>query len=313
MIDRPWMTALEMQFAAVKVLRGALKAEAPSGTVFLKDMEPRLRSRLAGYDQDSRSLLKAETYSWSSDTTSAILLASRTIPESSQCVSSMMPGAVGWWWFNKPISLDSLDRNEATHLRTGALGWPKDLDWAICALLFHVVDDRVWFRLFCPLGLHSPDPFEWQIASWVSWSVLFAATIADFNVTAKVNSPQIQGILTAIMRIFVAGSVWLQQRILISSSAHVERHRQKQLAREYNAPLPSEVKVIQLRRVEPQQHSTGTANEPIDWSCRWIVGGHWRNQPYKERRKLIYIMPYVKGPADKPLKVPTHTVYQVNR
>lgn len=70
--------------------------------------------------------------------------------------------------------------------------------------------------------------------------------------------------------------------------------------------------MIQLRRTEAQPHPTADG-ENVEWSCRWIVNGHWRNQPYKDERKLIYIMPYVKGPDDMPLKVPTHTVYQVSR
>lgn len=42
-----------------------------------------------------------------------------------------------------------------------------------------------------------------------------------------------------------------------------------------------------------------------NYSHRWIVQGHWRNQPYKENgetvHKVIWIAPYVKGPDDKPL------------
>ena len=50
--------------------------------------------------------------------------------------------------------------------------------------------------------------------------------------------------------------------------------------------------------------------------CQDAQGGYqWdgQKQPYKAEQKLIYIMPFVKGPADKPLRVPTHTVYQVSR
>jgi hypothetical protein len=79
------------------------------------------------------------------------------------------------------------------------------------------------------------------------------------------------------------------------------------------AAVPSGVRVVQLRRSEPNSRLDVRTHQPVDWSCRWIVGGHWRNQPYKDSTKLIYIMPYVKGPEDKPLRVPTHTVYQVSR
>ena len=43
-----------------------------------------------------------------------------------------------------------------------------------------------------------------------------------------------------------------------------------------------------------------------DHDHRWIVSGHWRQQPYgpnSSLRKRIWIAPYVQGPADKPLVV----------
>jgi len=75
-----------------------------------------------------------------------------------------------------------------------------------------------------------------------------------------------------------------------------------------------EVKVVTLRRLETQPRPPGPG-EPVDWSCRWIVDGHWRNQyhPSTGRHELTYINPFVKGPADKPLKVSSATVYAVNR
>lgn len=44
----------------------------------------------------------------------------------------------------------------------------------------------------------------------------------------------------------------------------------------------------------------------VEWSRRWMVRGHWRQQPCgprNENRKLRWIDPYVKGPEDKPLDV----------
>ena len=45
------------------------------------------------------------------------------------------------------------------------------------------------------------------------------------------------------------------------------------------------------------------------------MSGHWRNQFYATtgQRKLIYIMPFVKGPADKPMRTDERKVYQVSR
>ena len=117
-----------------------------------------------------------------------------------------------------------------------------------------------------------------------------------------------------LMRFIAAAFVWLNQRIVQYSSGHVERHRRKQLEREHKGPAPTDVKVIQLRRADPASAGIVPGPQDVEWSCRWIVGGHWRNQAYANgEHKLIYILPYVKGPEDKPLKVPSHTVYSVSR
>ena len=48
-----------------------------------------------------------------------------------------------------------------------------------------------------------------------------------------------------------------------------------------------------------------------DWSHRWLVSGHWRNQWYPSEgvRRPIWIDAFVKGPSDAPLLV-RPTVYR---
>jgi hypothetical protein len=61
-----------------------------------------------------------------------------------------------------------------------------------------------------------------------------------------------------------------------------------------------------LYDVRPTEY-TGTApggERPTDWSHRWIVGGHWRQQPHGPGgtlRRPTWIAPHLKGPDDKPL------------
>lgn len=62
------------------------------------------------------------------------------------------------------------------------------------------------------------------------------------------------------------------------------------------------VTVIRLRR--PRSHS-GEPTQTVDWSHRWIVNGHWRNQwfPSLNEHRQIWIGAHVKGPESKPLLV----------
>lgn len=67
------------------------------------------------------------------------------------------------------------------------------------------------------------------------------------------------------------------------------------------------VTVIALRR----RSGHGDGSTEVEWSHRWVVRGHWRQQRVKDAdgqwtTRAIYINPYVKGPEDRPLLVREH-------
>jgi hypothetical protein len=72
------------------------------------------------------------------------------------------------------------------------------------------------------------------------------------------------------------------------------------------------VRVVTLRR---QQAGGGEAAGTVEWGCRWIVSGHWRNQylPASGGHRPTWIGAHVKGPDSKPLKPPAVTVFVVKR
>lgn len=77
------------------------------------------------------------------------------------------------------------------------------------------------------------------------------------------------------------------------------------LRRVVAAGLPPEsgtVRTLDIRR--PSGGGT-SGSEGRDYSHRWIVNGHWRNQwlPSRKTHRAQWIAPYVKGPEDKPLIV----------
>lgn len=49
----------------------------------------------------------------------------------------------------------------------------------------------------------------------------------------------------------------------------------------------------------------GNPGTEVEWSHRWLVRGHWRQQWYASEgvHRAIYINPHIKGPEDKPLIV----------
>lgn len=277
--ERPWMTALEMQFATLALLRNvALRSDADNAETVL------------GATSLAKALSQADCFSWNRETAGAVLLASRTVPADSGFTTDMLPARNGWWWFETSIKLDT----ETCQ----ALAWGPD------------EDDPGWIKFW--LINERPDVTHHNIPIPSLLIRLRDGLTAQALLSVKPTDER--PTVVKILLFVLAATAWLAQRVVIYSSGHVERHHRKRLEREHNVSIASDVKVIQLRRSESQSNPPSAAEgEQIDWSCRWIVGGHWRNQPYKDERKLIYIMPYVKGPEDKPLKVPTHTVYQVSR
>jgi hypothetical protein len=68
------------------------------------------------------------------------------------------------------------------------------------------------------------------------------------------------------------------------------------------------VTVIRLRRARRDADPDESAGH-VDWSCRWIVRGHWR-QLADGRQTFIHA--YVKGPEGRPLRA-THRVWEFIR
>lgn len=96
-------------------------------------------------------------------------------------------------------------------------------------------------------------------------------------------------------------SFWVlsSQRIAVAETQLVDRHMRKRAAKVGHVPEDG-IRVVTLRR--PTQEQTG-GSRLVEWSCRWVVSGHWREQWYakSEEHRPVWIAPYPKGPADKPL------------
>lgn len=103
----------------------------------------------------------------------------------------------------------------------------------------------------------------------------------------------------------------MQQKIVRRGIERPDRAGRRE-AKRLGAP-DTEIVVVRLR------HEQGPETEPTgadaNYSHRFIVGGHWRDQPYPSEgiHRQIWISPYVKGPEDKPLIVRPRRVFQWTR
>lgn len=94
--------------------------------------------------------------------------------------------------------------------------------------------------------------------------------------------------------------ILMQQSLVVSENATPERPERKRCMR---AQVQPQYVIVRLRRIE--QRGEQEEDSAVNWSHRWLVGGHWRQQYYPSRggNSPIWINPYVKGPEGKPLVV----------
>lgn len=109
---------------------------------------------------------------------------------------------------------------------------------------------------------------------------------------------------TALIRLRkLAMALWLisSQRVTLVSGHRPVRSLRRQVESR-KIPMPSTVVVLTLRR-EHQRPTEGGETHDVEWSHRWLVSGHWRRlwSESEQRERTVWISPYVKGPADRPL------------
>lgn len=102
----------------------------------------------------------------------------------------------------------------------------------------------------------------------------------------------------------VALNLLMNQKLGYMRGVKPPRTLRKQAER--TSPDFGDIIVAHVRRRVPRNpHDDLPKGDAPDWSHRWVVRGFWRNQwfPSEQRHKPVWINPYIKGPADRPLIV----------
>lgn len=104
--------------------------------------------------------------------------------------------------------------------------------------------------------------------------------------------------------LFVAAVLVMNQKVTGISGMHADRAVMRR-AQRAGITIPTSVNIISLRRLVEQGRIFPDESDLSDprWSHRWWTRGHWRQQWYPSlgMHQWIYIDPFVKGPADKPI------------
>lgn len=160
----------------------------------------------------------------------------------------------------------------------------------------------------------SPFPYPLELLSWAfsvnwgsDWQSPDAKTFEAFPIEKDVSEKRSLVIRQYIIALFS----FLKQPLVTISRERANRaaRRRYQVFHQQEPPL---IKVITLRT---RQYRKGDETREVEWGCRWIVRGHWRQQwyPSMTAHRALWITPFIKGPEDKPLKKPRGNLFAVVR
>jgi hypothetical protein len=251
-------------------------------------------------DYTEQALEFGETFYWSSQVQDIIDSVSHSMPENWRFRVTAIPSRRGFFWFEQGLAMAERDSKYA---RVRAISWST-------GVLERTSSPA--FNLSC--FVENVDP---SVPPTLQSFVIHEGQTAREAVSAVVEQAEDAGgdylPCLAAMLSFAACLEFLQDRILVASHQEAERPTRRRMAKAGFEHEPV-VRVVELRRKQARSERDG---DPVyvEWSHQWIVSGHWRQQWYPSLNDYQprWIMPYVKGPEDKPLKPPRAKVFAVVR
>jgi hypothetical protein len=266
------------------------------------------------------ALRAAECYCWSPTPVEAVASAAEALPADARISPETLdmlaaPGACGWWWFEEPIPVRTLVASGKSD-PVVALLWRREIDRS-----GHLA---IWFSTFVmESAIGNFDEFPTPTTSWLWNDAVPLGDLRERLIDGYRQLPagnQAAGLDVTVdasvwfSRFFLSAAVWLRQRIATTTRGLGTRQASRRLQREHGLDAPPRVEIVQLRRSEVAIERSDAPTVGREFSCRWIVHGHYRNQFYPStgRHQVRWIDSYIKGPDDRPLKEAAR-VYAVMR
>lgn len=288
-------------------------------------------------DDEMDMAMNAPIYCWDEDIVGAILQSALSLPDDATIRRYLLPTPMGWWWFGK----------ENKQLK-GQFTVPELVgreEQRICAIGYK------WHADCVSINAYTYDHRELTYGPVPIWMGTWREgddLTTYFKQQREVRIPVLQEELENVHRnakyqpayklfiedrlkahqglwcendrlistFFLAATHWMRQTILEDPVVDTPRPAKKRAIR---AGVSHSIRYVRLRRtIKTKAVAEGEAKK-VDWSCRWIVPGFWRNQffPTKkgtpEEHQLIWIHDFVKGPEGKPLKNPGGKLFVVDR
>lgn len=270
-----------------------------------------------------RMIDQATPYYWSGSIGAIIDVSRRDMPPW-RLMPETLPTPAGYFWFDRPMSAPCANGSLEHPDEIRGLLWMRMRladGFDACAVeakrnlspeeYDRLNPDTVWIWPIV-LSSKSPGPHLTQVP--IPWPAgHMTPKELDEEFVSRGGGPRRSlAFRHTVLTMFAACLAFIQQRILVQSVQRPERATRKRAAPVFNEER--EVRVIELRKRAVPSAPSGE-HDPIDWACRWVVSGHWRQQwfPSVQENRPVWITPYIKGPEDKPLKLPTERIFSVVR
>jgi len=244
-------------------------------------------ARLALSRTSAQHLEQCEPYYWSPEMCDLLINVGMTIPDWS-FDESYLPTPNGFVWFARKIPIESSKSS------LQALSWMRRTDGEGLDVVYYAsrpVRER-GVPIFAII-LHRHESIRGDLKR-----LIFGGR-GDSEQIEMSNSR-----ILPLLLIFASALTFMQQQILVAGKRDItDRPTRRRLQRE-GWTEPPVVRVVELRRRIYVDPKTREEREGPEWSCQWLVRGHWRQQWYPSTgiHAPRWIMPYAKGPLDKPLR-----------
>ncbi len=252
-------------------------------------------------------LQRAEPFYWAPPICELLETVAPPMPDWT-LTADALPVPTAWWHLARPLALPG-DAAAVEPLVALAYTTEAGLAGTLQVLAYVGVPER-------EAGIPGP-VVPWPLGAPRSAAVRasVAADLARWGSAGAAQAEWTRARVEALLRYLATGLVFLGERLLVLEPAAADRATRRRVEREgprLGLRRPPLVQVVQLRRTVAPASQAGRA---VAWTCRWLVRGHWRQQwyPSQRRHQPRYIAPHLKGPADKPLRLPGARVWAVVR
>jgi hypothetical protein len=284
--------ALEQQ---VDMLR---YVQSPGARRFMKDLV-NLDDRTDAWIANTVQMLdQGDPYYWSPDLCQVAESITQEIPPW-MMEDSAIPSTSGVMWFEQPLTMPEITNDDGDSYGDdiNGFGWLRvEHDG-----LFGV--ELTFFT--------TPRPLHVKMLPTHNVTWYFGETQTECANRRQSRQEDFERRLSLVASTFTL----VNQRITVTDRTRTERGTRRRLHKIGWDRDPS-IRVVKLRRTAYEFDQRDANQKSVEWSCQWVVSGHWRQQPVgpgRTDRRPTFILPYVKGDPTKVLKAPAERVFVVIR